>query len=190
MLQTIADNFVELVLTDHPVMIYSLDVELREYTDSIEEFRTEETKTEIYREYLKNKSNDDEINNELINSMEKTSSVARKVIDAIENNDYEALSTMADNFDEDRPDINLIAYLESIPNPIIYELMQLVLRSNKVRIRIMHELVEAELDDPFTPDKWIYHKNWKLNKVLDYISNSYDESRKEDEIEEEFDPFR
>ena len=94
---------------------------------------------------------------------------------------------MVPKLDEDKPDYNFIAYTQSIPDPMKYELAQLVIRNSNMRIRNMLELVEEELDDPFIPDKWIYHKNWGLNKVLHYIRNENDNLRKEDEIVAAFD---
>ena len=68
--------------------------------------------------------------------------------------------------------------------PLIDELTQLVLRSKKVRIRRMHEIEEAVLEDPLLPNTWIYHKDSDLKQVLDDIFNEYDSFRIEDEIDE------
>jgi hypothetical protein len=166
-LEKIANNFIETYLRDNPVMIFSLDTELESYTEDIEELNDEKSRTEILREYLKNKTNDEEINSELINA-------ADKALNPSYNNNYE----------EEMPDDNLLYYMQNIEDHIIYELAQLVLRSDKVRIRTMHELEEAQQDDPIMPNKWIYHKNSDLNEVLNYIRNVYDEFRIEDEIDE------
>jgi hypothetical protein len=39
--------------------------------------------------------------------------------------------------------------------PLIYELTQLVLRSKEVRIRRMHEIEKAGLEDPLLPNTWM-----------------------------------
>jgi hypothetical protein len=143
-------------------MTFTLDIDLQDYMEDIDELNNEKTVTEILREYLESKTNDEDINNELINAAEKP----------------------LDATDEERPDLDLLVYMQSIEDPITYELAQLVLRSDKVRIRSMHELEEAEQDDPIMPNKWIYHKNSDLNEVLNYIRNVYDGFRIEDEIDE------
>ena len=45
----------------------------------------------------------------------------------------------------------------------------------------MHELEEAELDDPILPNKWIYHKDAPLKNVLNYILHEYEMFKNEDE---------
>jgi hypothetical protein len=65
--------------------------------------------------------------------------------------------------------------------PLICELTQLVLRSKKVRR--MHEIEKAGLEDPLLPNTWIYHKDSDLKQVLDDIVNEYDSFRIEDEID-------
>jgi hypothetical protein len=80
--------------------------------------------------------------------------------------------------------------VQSIEDPIIYELTQLVLRSDKVKIRTMHELEEAGQDDHILANKWIYHKDLDLKEVLNYIRNQNDFFRKEDEREEEEDNIK
>jgi len=56
-------------------------------------------------------------------------------------------------------------------------------RSNKARIRKMHEIEQAELDDPVMPNKWIYHKDAPLKNVLNYILHEYEMFRNEDDRE-------
>jgi hypothetical protein len=149
-LEKIANNFIETYLRDNPVMTFSLATELESFTEDIEELNDEKSRAEILTEYFKNKTNDEEINSELINAAGR----------------------------------DLLEYMESIEDHVIYELAQLVLRSDKVRIRTMHELEEAQQDDPIMPNKWIYHKNSDLKDVLNYIRDVYDEFRIEDEIDE------
>ena len=60
--------------------------------------------------------------------------------------------------------------MQNIEDHIIYELAQLVLRSDKVRIRTMRELEETEQDDPIMPNKWIYHKDSDLNASIELHS--------------------
>lgn len=92
------------------------------------------------------------------------------------------------NADGDRDLLDLI-HLPS-EEPLIYELTQLVLRSDKVKIRTMQELEEAGQDDPILANKWIYHKDLDLKEVLNYIRNENDFFRKEDEREEEEDNMK
>jgi hypothetical protein len=160
-----ADNFIETVLRDRPIMIYDIVSEVEEYIATIDDFK--ENNSKMLLDYFKNKTNQEEINNEIMNALnysDKQLEEANNI--SPEDNNY--------NMDADAPDLVLIEYIGSIPDPIIYELIQLIVRSNKVRIRTMHELVEAGLDDPFIPDKWIYHKDWRLDEVLDYIRKELD----------------
>jgi hypothetical protein len=87
------------------------------------------------------------------------------------------------NADGDRDLLDLMRLLSE--EPLIYELTQLVLRSKKVRIRRMHEIEKAGLEDPLLHNTWIYHKDSDLKQVLDDIVNEYDSFRIEDESEEE-----
>jgi hypothetical protein len=144
-------------------MVFSLETELQDHIENIEELNDEKMLNEILSEYLKNKTNDEEIDAELINAADKL-----------------------DATDEERPDLDLLVDMQSIEDPITYELAQLVLRSDQVRIRTMHELEEAGLEDPILPNKWIYHKDSDLNEVLEYIVNEYDSFRMEDEYEYEY----
>ena len=105
--------------------------------------------------------------------------MCRKVLNAV-SDEYD------DEYDDQEiPDTTLLAHVESIEDPLIYQLTHLVLRSNKVRIRKMHELEEAELDDPILPNKWIYHKHAPLKNVLNYILHEYEMFKNEDEMEED-----
>jgi hypothetical protein len=181
MLEKIADNFVNTVLKNHPIMAYELHSALEDYAANVEEFRRNGRREEILLEYLKNKTNDDEINDELINALEKGINAGNNIINTIKNNSDNLIIPKPD---EEMLDSTFMAYTHSITDPVIYELMHLVIRNSKVRIRDMHELVETEQDDPIIPDKWIYHKNWNLDKVLNYIRNENDVLRKEDDREE------
>ena len=62
--------------------------------------------------------------------------------------------------------------------------MQLVIVSNKTRVRDMEELRESEQDDLYSSDTWIYHKDWNLKEVIHRVRKVNDSFRKEDEIEE------
>jgi hypothetical protein len=83
------------------------------------------TLEEILNQYLRIRSNDKEIDNEIINAAEKVPNAA----------------TSDSSDGREMPDATLIAQVESIEDPLIYQLTHLVLRSNMVRIRPMRELV-------------------------------------------------
>ena len=83
----------------------------------------------------------------------------------------------------------LLLYVESITEPLIKELTVLVMTSDKVRMRRIDELENAEQEDPLMPNEWIYHKDFEYNKVLEYIRETYDVLRQEDEIEHGDDPM-
>ena len=151
-LEKIANNFIETYLRDNPIMIFSLDTELESYAKDIEELNDEKSRAEILTEYLKNKTNDEEINSELINA-------ADKALNPVYNN----------NYDQEMHDDNLLYYMQNNDDPLIYELAQLVLRSDKIRIKTMRELEEAEQDDPIMLNKWVYHMNSDLKDVLNHI---------------------
>lgn len=54
-------------------------------------------------------------------------------------------------------------------------------RNKNTTYRYMHEIEDAEQDDPINPDGWIYHKDWALDRVLSYIRKSNEELMKDDE---------
>jgi hypothetical protein len=178
-LEKIADDFIETYLRDHPVMIYTLDTELKEYIQNIEELKNIISVNEILREYSKSekkKTIDEEIINELIDAGDKTHDIAQK----LRNASY----TLSDDYnDEEYPDTSLLEYMQSVADPLICELMQLVVRSHKIRIRTMHELEVIGQEDPWMPNKWIYHKDLSLEKVLKHIVDFNDMFRKEDEMD-------
>jgi hypothetical protein len=183
-LEKIADDFIETYLRDHPVMIYSLDTELEEYIENIQELKNSITANEIRQEYSKSKKKktiDEEINNELINAGDK-------IHDKIHNIEEQSLNApyrLSDSHnDEESPDTSLLQYMQSAPDPLIYDLMQLVVRNHKIRIRTMHELEDIEQEDLIMPNKWIYHKDLSLSKMKKYIVDYNDTLRKEDEREE------
>jgi hypothetical protein len=151
---------------DHPIMFYSIDIQLEEYLKDVKKLEDDNTRSEILQEYIrsdKNKAMDGEIVGELINAEE-----------VLQVNEY---NSNFNNLSYDK-----LEYLQSAGNDLFENcIIQLVFRSSKVRIRTMCELVEEGLDDPFVPVEWIYHKNWKLNDVLNYIKEENDDLRKEDE---------
>lgn len=71
-------------------------------------------------------------------------------------------------------------YLQSADDPFKDFLIRLIVRNSKVRTRMMYELIDAEQDDHFMPDDWIYHRDMKINDVLKYIRKYYDDLRMED----------
>jgi hypothetical protein len=165
-LEEIADNFVEDFLRNCPVMVYSLHTFIEDWIDDKRkelENKNNLTLEDILRQHRKSRSDDKEIDNELINAAEKVLNPADT---------------------EEIPDTTLLAEVESIEDHLLYELTHLVLRSSKVRIRYMDELEESELD-PFIPNKWIYHKDAPLEDVLNYIRSENRMFRKEDEFEEQ-----
>jgi hypothetical protein len=169
-LEIIADDFIEDYLLNNPVMVYSLDAFLEEWiADHRKELEVNNNLTleEILSQHLRIRSNDKEIDNEIINAAEKVLNAA----------------TSDSSGDGEMPDTTLIAQVESIEDPLIYQLTHLVLRSNKVRIRAMHELEEAELEDPVIPNKWVYHKDTPIRNVLNYILHEYEMFKNEDETE-------
>lgn len=68
--------------------------------------------------------------------LQKKLLVLAKIIDAVKSNTDKL---MVPKLDEDKPDYNFIAYTQSIPDPMKYELAQLVIRNSNVRIRNMLE---------------------------------------------------
>ena len=171
-LEKAADGFIENYLRDHPIMVYELDNELKEYAEDVPELNDKIRLNEIMLEYMnseKGKDIQEDVNSELINAEERVSNPSEN---------YRNIET---------PDTALLAHIQYVAqaDSVIGELMQLVTRSNKVRIREMKELKQAEQDDVYSPNKWIYHKDWNLSEVLNYIRNEYDQYRKIDEEEEE-----
>lgn len=165
-LEKYANSFIDEYLADHPIMLYSLNEEVEEFLENVEELKDPKVKNNILQEYnnsAKKKGIDEEINNELINASEKVT------FPSSSEDDFHLL-----NYDK-------LAYLQSeAGDPFMYDLIQLIVRNDKVRIRMMKEIIEAEQDDPYMPDEWIYHKDLKLSDVLKYIRNDLDDLRKED----------
>ena len=127
-LESITDKFVEDHLKNNPIMVYSLDIFLENWiADHRKELEENNNLTleEILNQYLRIRSNDKEIDNEIINAAEKVPNAA----------------TSDSSDGREMPDATLIAQVESIEDPLIYQLTHLVLRSNMVRIRPMRELV-------------------------------------------------
>jgi hypothetical protein len=127
-LESIADKFVEDYLRNNPIMVYSLDTFLGDWIayhrKELEE-NNNHTLEEILSQHLRIRSNYKEIDYEIINAAEKVLNAA----------------TFDSYGDGEIPDTTLIAQVESIEDPLIYQLTHLVLRSNKVRIRPMRELL-------------------------------------------------
>lgn len=167
-IEIIADDFIGDYLLNNPVMVYSLDTFLEEWiANHRKELEANNTLTleEILSQHLRIRSNDKEIDNEIINAAEKVLNAA----------------TSDSSGDGEMPDTTLIAQVESIEDPLIYQLTHLVLRTNKVRIETMNKIEEAELEDPVLPNKWIYHKDAPGRDVINYILRQYETFKNEDQ---------
>jgi hypothetical protein len=160
-LEKIADDFVEIYLKEHPVMIYSLDTEIKEY---VENEGLSKNRDDILREYLERKTSDRKIIDERINILDKTVYVR-------------------DNKSKLGNSILLLEYTQSIADPLIQELTRLVITSNKVRIRSFEELEDVELEDSIMPNEWIYHKDMNSTEVSDCVLQYYDNLKQEDDID-------
>ena len=170
-LEEIADRFIEDVLRDHPIMMYSLDYELREFLSTIKGRKYSGSVKRILREDNKGNEATREMSaNELVGAVVKEFEPSKY------EDDEELLNTMKQE------------YLQSIAahgSVLFCKLIQLVMKSNKVRIRSMQEFEETEQEDAYMPNVWAYHKNWKSKDVVNYIRGFYDSLRQEEEIEEE-----
>ena len=145
-------------MRDHPINDFSLETDIEEYMENFPDLNKDET----LQEYLKSKKSNTievEIHSKL----------------GIDTYDIETLNTI------------LLGNIESIciHNKLIGELMKMVIVNNKVIVRDMKELREAELDDLYSSDNWIYHRDWKPEDVINYVRRENDTFRKEDEYEEE-----
>ena len=163
-LEKIAEDFIENYLRNNPIMIYSLDKQLEDYVEHAEGI--EDKRDEISTDHYRKRGLDKDVDHELINAAEIISN-----------------GTTSESYKNEMPDTTLIAEVESIEDPLIYQLTHLVLRNNKVRIKTMNELEEAELEDPVLPNKWIYHKDVPLKDVLNYILHENEMFKNEDEWE-------
>jgi ferritin-like metal-binding protein YciE len=144
-------------------MVYSLDKQIEDYIQHTEGI--EDKRDEISMEHYRKRGLDKDVDNELINAGERILN--------------------ADTSDTEVPDTTLIAQVESIEDLLIYQLTNLVLRSNKVRIETMNEIEQAELEDPVLPNKWIFHKDAHRREVIDNILRQYEMLKNEDEREED-----
>jgi hypothetical protein len=169
-LEELADRFIDSYLKDHPIMIYILDGELEEFLEDVEELKNQEYLNQILQDYFKTEKKkviDQEIYGEIINAAEKVLNPSGE-----------------ENDEDDYLNIPLLELMRSCADLLVYELMQLVVRDNKVRIREIHELEETQQEDPYSPNRWIYHKSWNLKKVLNYIRQYNEGITKNDELEE------
>jgi hypothetical protein len=156
-LEEIVDNFVEVYLKDHPVMILSLDTEIEDYLKGEE---LDKIKDRILLEYWGRKA-DDRKTKERLNKLNK--------------------GLYEEPKDSELGDCNLLQYyMQSIPDHFIREVTQLVLSSNNVRIRRFEELEDANLEDPTMPNEWIYHKDMNSTEASEYV-RAYDDSNQDND---------
>jgi hypothetical protein len=164
-LDEIADRFIEDILGEYPIMMYSLDYELKEYLPTVKEHKYRDSLKQIVIENRR-------ATNELTDAFLKTNELQEYM------DDEKLLNEMKREY---------FQYISASGRPLLAKLIQLVMNSAKVRVRIMHELQEMEQDDDYMPNVWISHRNWKSKDVMDYVIKVYDSTRQEDEIEEEDD---
>jgi hypothetical protein len=188
-LEKIADDYIKDYLLDHPINDFSLESDLEEYTENVPSF----DKNEILQEYLKSgKSStiEDEIHSKLdidTDYMETLNTLigdGKETLNKLLAGDEETHKFFTD--DKGTLDTHLLINIKSVcsQNEFIGELMKLVIVNDKVIVRDMKELREAELDDPYSSDNWIYHEDWKLEDVINYVREENDMFRIEDESEE------
>ena len=75
-LEKAADRLIEDYLRDHPIMVYGLDNELKEYAEDVPELNDKIRLNEIMLEYMnseKGKDIQEDVNSELINAEERVS---------------------------------------------------------------------------------------------------------------------
>jgi hypothetical protein len=78
---------------------------------------------------------------------------------------------------------NISENIERITDLLVRELVELVLREDRDKIRTMYEIEDSELEDPLLPNIWGYHKDLDLNKVIKQISELNELMIKEDDID-------
>jgi hypothetical protein len=188
-LEKIADGYIEDYLRDHPINDFSLETDIGEYTENIPGLN----KDEILEEYLKSEKSsiiEDEIYNKLdihadyMETLNTFIGKGKETLNKLLAGDEETHKFFTD--DKGTLDTHLLINIKTVcsQNEFIGELMKLVIVNDKVIVRDMKELREAELDDLYSSDNWIYHKNWKPEDVVNYVRKENDSFRIEDESEE------
>lgn len=162
-LEKVADSFIESYLKDHPIMFYSLDTELEEYLDTEEKLTGASVINEILKQYRK--SGKKTVVDERIHCAEVLDPSGKK----------EPMNSDMSEF---------IQSPSEYSNPLIKDLRQLVIFEDKVRVSTIYELEEADQQDLFMPNEWIYHEGWNREDVLNYVRNYNDRLRIEDELQD------
>jgi hypothetical protein len=164
----VVDSFVQEVLRDYALEIDQIEIDVSDYLED-HFIKNKKMSREQLHENLKQQHNTD------------TNKNIEKVV-------HEKLLSTSLNHDEGeiRQSTKFIAAtVGTITEPVIRELVQLVLRDDRVRIRRMYEIEERGLDDPlpFFSNVWLYHKDLDLNKIIEQISTWNEGFSQEDDID-------
>jgi hypothetical protein len=193
--EEIADLFVKGYVKDHPINFHSLDNELNEFLEGIQELKNPSTVNEIQQEYEKSNTKkivDEKLTQEAIAS-------GQRALENFKEQENESEKQHNGNMVPGKPseildysstyqkpmNSAMLEYLQSPSegNSLVHNLKQLIIMDDNVIVRNLHELVEADQDDYFMPNDWIYHRDSDINDILNYVRNYYDKLRKEDENE-------
>lgn len=167
LIEKIAGDFVQEVLKNHPVEIFLIEIDVSDFIHE-KEISVDQL-NECLKQYLDSKNETIEIkkviNEKLLSTSKYLNRVDEVYIDVI---DYTQI--IANN-------------VETIPDPIIRELVQLILSDERVKIRIMYEIEDMEQDDPWSSDIWLYHRDSNLDDVINHIRDLNDIFRQDDEMD-------
>ena len=81
-------------IRDHPLIVYSIDIDLQDYIEGVNELDDEKTATEILREYLENKTNDKDLISRQIELIEQVG-IQYLIVDLEPSRELEALDIFA-----------------------------------------------------------------------------------------------
>jgi hypothetical protein len=168
LIEKIADDFVQEVLKDHPIEIILIEIDVSDFIDD-KNISADQLNEHLKQHLDSKKENIDMkkvIHEKLLSTSKYQSKVDEEYRDVI---DYTQI--IANN-------------VETIPDPIIGEIVQLLLSDERVKIRIMYEIEDMEQDDLWSSDIWFYHRDSNLNDVINYIRDLNDILRQYDEMDD------
>jgi hypothetical protein len=194
-LEEIANLFIQSYMKGHPVKFDLLDNEIIDFIENIPELKNQSVVNGILQEY--EKSNIKKVINErltqeviadgqrALENIKEQENMSEEQYDTGTIREKSSETSKLNHFYKEPLNSEVLIYLqrhEDIP-PLIYNLRLLIVLNDSVVVRNLHELIEADQYDFYTPNIWIFDRSSNINDVLNYVRNYYDMLRKEDEIE-------
>jgi hypothetical protein len=168
LIEEIADDFVQEVLKDHPVEIFLIEIDTSDFID--DKKISADQLNELLKQHLDSKKETIDMKKVIHEKLQSTSKYQSRV-DEVYKDVLDYTQIIANT-------------VETIPDPIIRELVQLLLGDERVKIRIMYEIEDMEQDDLWSSNIWLYHRDSNLNDVINHIRDLNDIFRQDDEMDD------